>query len=169
MPRYPVAVRGYDRKQVDALLDRLVGANGHGSPQGLPVTADEIQASRFDVVLRGYDRRAVDAALHEHIRRLEASGPRRSRPRPPAVRPSWLVGWIQSMQFAGTRLRAGYDVRDVDAFLERVVAGLRGEASPVSARDVRECAFRTVRIGPGYDEREVDGFLDQLAGALDGR
>lgn len=167
MPRYPVAVRGYDRKQVDALLARVAGANGHGSAEGRPITADEVRASRFDVVLRGYDRRAVDTALHEIIRRLEAAAPVRSRSRPSA-RPSWLIGWIQSSQFAGTRVRPGYDVRDVDAFLARVVAGLRGTAPPVSARDVRESVFRIVRFGPGYDEREVDAFLGQLAAALDG-
>src|SRR3954454_24880118 len=125
MPRYPVAVRGYDRKQVDALLDRIAQAEENGLEQGQPVTADEVRASRFDVVMRGYDRRAVDTELHEHIRRLEAAVPRRSRSRPP-VRPSWLIGWIKSIQFTGTRLRPGYDVGDVDAFLARVVDGLRG-------------------------------------------
>ncbi|MGH3389284.1 MAG: DivIVA domain-containing protein [Actinomadura sp.] len=162
MPRYPVAMRGYDRKQVDALLDRI--ANGHDSA----ITADEVRASRFDVVMRGYDRRAVDVALHEAIRRLEAAA-RAGRPRPkPSARPSWLIGWVQSSQFTGTRLRPGYDVRDVDTFLARVAAGLRGTAPPVSARDVRESAFRTVRFSPGYDEREVDAFLRRLAAALDG-
>jgi DivIVA domain-containing protein len=168
MPRYPVAVRGYDRRQVDALLDRIVGVNGRGPADGRPITADEVRACRFDVVMRGYDRRAVDAALREHIRRLEASAePRRPRPRPSA-RPSWLIGWIQSSQFTGTRMRPGYDVRDVDVFLARVVAGLRGTVPPVSARDVRESKFRTVRFSPGYDEREVDAFLGRLAAALDG-
>jgi DivIVA domain-containing protein len=169
MARFPVAMRGYDRRQVDALLDRIASADRLGAAEGTPITPDEVRASRFDVVLRGYDRRAVDAVLHEHIRRLEATDPMRpARPRPSA-RPSWLIGWIQSVQFTGTRARAGYDVRDVDAFLNRVVAGLRGVAAPVSARDVRESVFRTVRLAPGYDEREVDAFLRQLAAALDGR
>jgi DivIVA domain-containing protein len=39
----------------------------------------------------------------------------------------------------------------------------------VTARDVRDCAFRSVRLGPGYDEGEVDRFLVQLAGALERR
>jgi DivIVA domain-containing protein len=55
----------------------------------------------------------------------------------------------------------------VDAFLDRVVAGMCGAAPPVSARDVRECVFRTVRLGPGYNEPEVDRFLTQLASALE--
>jgi DivIVA domain-containing protein len=62
----------------------------------------------------------------------------------------------------------GYDERDVDSFLDRVVAGLRGDAPPVSGRDVRDCRFRTVRLRAGYAEREVDRFLQQLASALDG-
>ncbi|MCP9971164.1 DivIVA domain-containing protein [Actinomadura madurae] len=37
----------------------------------------------------------------------------------------------------------------------------------MTARDVRESAFRVVRLGPGYDEHEVDRFLLQLAAALE--
>jgi DivIVA domain-containing protein len=168
MSRFPVVLRGYNRAQVDEVLDRIAGAAGPGSPQTAPVTADEIRASRFDVATRGYDRRAVDEALHEHIRRLAATGPRSARPKRPQVRQGWLIGWVQDAQFTGVRMRPGYDVRDVDAFLDRVVAGLRGVAPPVSATEVRECVFRTVKFGPGYTEREVDAFLVQLASALDG-
>jgi DivIVA domain-containing protein len=175
--RFPVALRGYDRAQVDEVLDRIAVTMGRGAPRPVPesgdrpaqpITADEVRESRFDAVLRGYDRRPVDEALREHIRRLAAAGPRSSRPRRPPMRPGWLIGWIEKAQFTGVRIRTGYDVRDVDAFLERVVAGLRGVAPPVSARDVRESVFRTVRFAPGYVEREVDAFLDHLASALDG-
>ena len=169
MSRFPVVLRGYNRAQVDEVLDRISGVPRAGSPQAEPVTADEIRASRFDVATRGYDRRAVDEALHEHIRRLAAAGPRPARPKRPQVRQGWLIDWVQNAQFTGLRMRPGYDVRDVDAFLDRVVAGLRGVSPPVSAADVRECVFRTVRFGPGYAEREVDSFLEQLASALDGR
>jgi DivIVA domain-containing protein len=168
MSRFPVVLRGYNRAQVDAVLDRIAGVARSKSPQTGPVTADEIRASRFDVATRGYDRRTVDEALHEHIRRLAAEGPRSARPKRPQVRQGWLIGWVQKAQFTGVRMRPGYDVRDVDAFLDRVVAGLRGVAPPVSATDVRECVFRSVRFGPGYTEREVDDFLTQLASALDG-
>jgi DivIVA domain-containing protein len=164
MPRFPVVLRGYDQTQVDALIARIEAALRE-SAGGL--TAEDVRRTRFAVVLRGYDQRVVDEALHEYIRRLHARAPLADRPRRPRVHAGWLISWIQSVQFAGAGMRAGYDVRDVDAFLERVIAGLRGTAPPITARDVRECAFRTVRFGHGYDEREVDRFLTQLASALD--
>jgi DivIVA domain-containing protein len=161
--RLPVVLRGYDRRQVEALLQRVERALAGGAV----VSADEVRAARFDVVLRGYEPRAVDDLLGERIRDLRAAVATRRRVGRPRVHAGWLVNWIQGARFAGTGLRTGYDVRDVDAFLGRVVAGLRGQAAPVTARDVRECVFRTVRFGPGYDETEVDDFLRQLAGALE--
>lgn len=161
--RLPVVIRGYDRHQVDTLLRRVAQALDGGPP----VSVEEVRATRFDVVLRGYDHRAVDELLRECIRELQARGPIAERPGRPRAQPSWLINWIQNARFSSAGLRTGYDVRDVDAFLDRVVAGLRGSAPPVSARDVRECAFRVVRLGPGYDEQEVDRFLVQLASALE--
>jgi DivIVA domain-containing protein len=65
-------------------------------------------------------------------------------------------------------LRPGYDTGEVDAMLDRVVAGLNDQAPPFGSKDVREYRFTTVRLQPGYDVQEVDRFLDQLAAALDG-
>ncbi|MEU8340213.1 DivIVA domain-containing protein [Actinomadura meyerae] len=161
--RLPVVLRGYDRHQVDTLL-RRIGEALNGGP---PISVDEVREVRFDVVLRGYDNRSVDELLRECIRELQARAPIAERPGRPRAQPAWLINWIQNARFSGARLRSGYDVRDVDAFLDRVVAGLRGAAPPVTARDVRECAFRVVRLGPGYDEQEVDRFLVQLASALE--
>jgi DivIVA domain-containing protein len=192
MARIPRRLRGYRRAQVDAVLARITGTLGSGEPSGRaaaanppnnptpppPITAEQVRASRFQVGLRGYDRRVVDETLSEHIRQLEAreqarlSSARHARSRAPArfspVSADWLINWITTAQFGVVRVQKGYDERDVDAFLARVVAGLRGEAAPVSARDVRESRFRTVRFGAGYQEREVDRFLGQLASALDG-
>ncbi|MFD0691274.1 DivIVA domain-containing protein [Actinomadura fibrosa] len=163
--RLPVALRGYDRAQVDGLLKRISGALKGGSP----VSAEEVRATRFDVVLRGYEQRAVDELVRECILELQSVAPFSERPGRPRVNPGWLINWIQNARFAGAGMRPGYDVRDVDAFLDRVVVGLRGVAPAVTARDVRESAFRVVRLGPGYDEQEVDRFLVQLAGALERR
>jgi DivIVA domain-containing protein len=161
----PVVLRGYDRGQVDALLARISRAlNG-----GPPMSADEVRGIRFDVVLRGYDPRSVDELVGECIRELQARAPIRERPGRSRAQPAWLINWIQNARFSGAGVRSGYDVRDVDAFLDRVIAGLRGAAPPVTARDVRESAFRVVRLGPGYDEQEVDRFLLQLASALERR
>jgi DivIVA domain-containing protein len=161
--RLPVVLRGYDRNQVDALLKRISQALDGGPP----VSADEVRGTRFDVVLRGYEHRAVDELLRECIRELQVRAPIGERPGRPRAQPGWLINWIQNARFSGAGMRSGYDVRDVDAFLARVIAGLRGAAPPVTARDMRESAFRVVRLGPGYDEQEVDRFLLQLAAALE--
>lgn len=166
MPRFRLALRGYDRAQVDAFLDRVEKALNGGPP--LPL--DEIRQTRFTGVFRGYARVPVDELLHECLRELRATLPRTDRRGRTRVRAGWLATWIEHASFAGAGLlRPGYDMRDVDALLERVIDGLRGAAPPLTARDVRECAFRTVRLGSGYDEGEVDRFLDQLAAALERR
>jgi DivIVA domain-containing protein len=177
-PRIRRRLRGYRRGQVDAVLARIAGTLGTADLSGPPITAEETRASRFRLELRGYDRRLVDELLSERIRELEAYeqvggyNARHARTRAPArfspVSADWLVGWITTAQFGVVRVRRGYDERDVDAFLARVVAGLQGDAPPVSGRDVAESRFRTIRFGASYEEREVDRFLDQLASALDG-
>jgi len=171
-------LRGYRRGQVDTVLARIAGTLGTAELTGQPITAEEARAARFRLELRGYDRRIVDELLSERIRELEALeqvggyNARHARTRPPArfspVSADWLVGWIATAQFGVVRVRRGYDERDVDAFLARVVAGLQADAPPVSGRDVKQSRFRTVRFGAAYEEREVDRFFDQLASALDG-
>lgn len=169
MARFPVVLRGYERAQVDALVARIDGTlgRGNGKDSAAPITADEVRGTRFDVVLRGYDQRSVDEELQENIRELAAVD-RRVKARRPVVGTRWLIEWIESAQFGSSSLRSGYDVRDVDAFLDRVIAGLRGHAPQIDPDDIVHIRFRVVRFGPGYDEGEVDVFLDQLAAALNG-
>ena len=177
-PRIRRRLRGYRRGQVDAVFARIAGSLGTAELTAPPLTAEEARASRFRLELRGYDRRIVDELLSERIRELEAHeraggyNARHARTRAPArfspVSADWLVAWITNAQFGVVRVKRGYDERDVDAFLARVVAGLQGDAPPVGGRDVRESRFRTVRFRAAYEEREVDRFLAQLASALDG-
>ncbi|MEV4251715.1 DivIVA domain-containing protein [Spirillospora sp. NPDC049652] len=165
---FPVAMRGYHRAQVDELVRRVRAALEGGGP---PLGADEVRATRFNVVIHGYDRRAVDTMLQECILRLQAAPAQRAtRRRRPRVQTEWLISWVQDAHFPKAVARSGYVMADVDAFLDRVVAGLRGTQAPVTARDVREVTFRTGRfLVAAYGEREVDQFLDQLAGALEPR
>ncbi|MFC0433680.1 DivIVA domain-containing protein [Kutzneria buriramensis] len=65
--------------------------------------------------------------------------------------------------------RNAYDEAEVDAFLDRIEATLRGEDT-VTARDVRDVAFTHPGLGRrGYTKDEVDEFLDQVAAALEAR
>jgi DivIVA domain-containing protein len=172
-PSFPVRLRGYDRRRVDEIVLHLDGTLGRAPLIGPTLTVQDVRAVRFAVVFRGYDRRAVDERLLEYIRELAAHerGPRL----PGSVRrvdglpdAGWLVDWIRQSRFGVTRFRSGYAERDVDAFLDRVIAGMCGAAPPVSACDIRECVFRTVRLRLGYNEPEVDRFLAQLASAVEG-
>jgi DivIVA domain-containing protein len=63
-PSFGIALRGYERREVDKHIDRLLRARSNGQP--LPADA---ASPRFTIVLRGYDRAEVD----EYIERL-ASG-----------------------------------------------------------------------------------------------
>ncbi|MCW2885044.1 MAG: hypothetical protein QOE54_1747 [Streptosporangiaceae bacterium] len=165
-------LRGYDRGRVDEVVARIEGTLGRAPLTGPPLTGQDVREVRFGAVFRGYDRRSVDERLLEYIRELAA---REGGPRAPgSVRrvdglpdAGWLVDWIRQSRFGVARFRAGYAERDVDAFLDRMIAGMCGAAPPVSVRDVRECVFRTVRLRPGYNETEVDRFLVQLASALE--
>ncbi len=169
MARFPLVLRGYFAGEVDALILRIEATLGRGGEPAPSITAEELRATRLGVVLRGYDRHAVDGALLEYVRELEQRelGDREPYAETVAGQVPWLVRWIEDAEFATTRLRHGYREADVDAFLDRVVAGLHGRASAVSGRDVRECVFGSSFLGAGYSEVEVDRFLDELAAALD--
>ncbi|MFI6508124.1 DivIVA domain-containing protein [Streptosporangium sp. NPDC050855] len=77
---------------------------------------------------------------------------------------------IERVAFRPGRLGMGYREEEVDAFLDRVVATLRGTTErPLSADDVREARFATVMLRPGYAVAEVDEFLADLAGVMEAR
>lgn len=54
----------------------------------------------------------------------------------------------------------GYDVDEVDAFLEQVVQALTGRRGRLTADQVRDVAFTASKHG--YRPREVDEFLDRV-------
>ncbi|ROO83419.1 hypothetical protein EDD29_0922 [Actinocorallia herbida] len=169
MARFPRALRGYFASEVDALIVRIEGALGVHEEPVPPITAAELRETRLGVVLHGYDRLAVDAALLEYVRQLEHRERGDADPYTETVsgQVPWLVRWVSEAEFPVTRVRAAYRERDVDAFLDRVLAGLRGEGPAVSGRAVREAVFGGVFWRAGYAEPAVDRFLNELAAALD--
>lgn len=71
---------------------------------------------------------------------------------------------VERVSFRTGRLGMGYSEEEVDAFLDRVVATLRGTAdAPLTAADVREARFSTVLFRAGYAIGEVDEFLADIA------
>ena len=63
-------------------------------------------------------------------------------------------------RFALVRMREGYDVAEVDAFVARVRDG------HVTSADARNARFTPVRLRQGYDMGEVDDYVDGLAAQL---
>ncbi|WP_326828643.1 DivIVA domain-containing protein [Streptosporangium sp. NBC_01810] len=75
---------------------------------------------------------------------------------------------VERVAFRPGRLGMGYNEDQVDAFLNRVAATLRGTIDrPLTPDDVRGVRFATVMLRPGYAVSEVDGFLADLAGVLE--
>ncbi|MEV5751257.1 DivIVA domain-containing protein [Actinoallomurus sp. NPDC052308] len=164
MPDFPLAARGYHRHQVDAFIARIEGTLGRAQLFAPPVTAAEVGGVRFAIALRGYQGRAVDEALEEYVRELEAreDGERR---RLSAAEADRLIGLVRNVRFVTTRLSEGYDEREVDAFLDRLIVEVRGRR-PRSA-GIRAARFATTRLRPGYAQSDVDGFLEHLASEID--
>jgi DivIVA domain-containing protein len=77
---------------------------------------------------------------------------------------------VERVVFRQGRLGMGYSEDEVDAFLDRIVATLRGTTDePISAEEVRSAAFATVLLKPGYATAEVDAFLSEIADVLEHR
>jgi DivIVA domain-containing protein len=70
--------------------------------------------------------------------------------------------------FTRVRWREGYDMAQVDAFIERLMATVEGRyvEPPVTADDIRSVIFTPVRLTHGYAVEEVDAFLDTAESLL---
>lgn len=158
---FPYASRGYSRAQVDALVARIEGTLGRAPLYAQPVTAEEVTTMRFARAVRGYRMRAVDEALDTYVRELEDKDGR-NRMRSSEV--DQLIGLVRNVQFGTTRLSVGYDEREVDVFLDKMIVALRENRARPS--DVKNVAFATTRIRPGYRQTDVDAFLDRLASEI---
>jgi DivIVA domain-containing protein len=197
-PRVHGLRNGYDPEQVDALIRRIEASLGRGTLDGPPVTADEIRMSRFDIRLGGYNEVAVDFALEAFVIAIETRAVEREDPAPEKgeedddaptlpglgesdggrqVAEAMTAAWLESqatrverVSFRPGRLGSGYNEDEVDAFLDRVVATLRGTTDrPLSADQLRTATFSTVMFKPGYAVAQVDAFLTEMATVLDGR
>lgn len=60
------------------------------------------------------------------------------------------------------RWAEGYDIDEVDDFLDRVEPRLDGRLDPALADEIRGVRFTPVRLRKGYAVHEVDQLLDEL-------
>jgi DivIVA domain-containing protein len=71
-------------------------------------------------------------------------------------------------RFSPVKFREGYDMSEVDDFVDRVMATVNGLPvdRPVTVDEIRSVQFSPVRIREGYDVTEVDLFLEEAEGWL---
>lgn len=62
------------------------------------------------------------------------------------------------IRFSSSRFRAGYDMDEVDDFLDRAYAALRGDGA-MSAEEAEGARFTTRKFGDTYAVDEVDDYI----------
>ncbi|NUR83146.1 MAG: DivIVA domain-containing protein [Nonomuraea sp.] len=177
-PRVNGMRSGYDPAQVDALIQRIEATLGRGDRTLDPVTADEVRMAEFRVRRGGYQETPVDFALEAFVVALETMNSRPLRlamvePTDDLLREEWFeqhAARVERVAFRPGRMGTGYHEDEVDAYLDRIVATLRGTTDyPVSGKEVRDATFNTVLLRPGYLIADVDAFLAGVADVLDQR
>lgn len=176
-PRAKFWQTGYHLAQVDAFFDRARAAYDRPILDDASFSAIDVRRVAFDLKRGGYRCAPVDSALD----RLEiAFG---SRTKDEFVRAHGHDAWMAQLAHtaqslyprlrrpAGERFRAptkasqGYDAREVDALLNRLIAFFdRGE--PLTADELRTATFKRRGKRGGYDEHTVDAFLARAVDVL---
>ncbi|GAA2206300.1 hypothetical protein GCM10009850_017580 [Nonomuraea monospora] len=181
MNRFPRVMgmrSGYDPVEVDALIGRIESTLGRGSHLLEPVTADEVRTATFRAKRGGYQETAVDFALEAFVVALEAQAKRPIRlamaePTGEMLREQWFetqAARVERVAFRPGRMGTGYNEDEIDAFLDRIVATLRGTTDyPLKAKEVRDAKFSTVMFRAGYLIADVDAFLAGIADVLEQR
>jgi DivIVA domain-containing protein len=177
-PRVMGMRSGYDPVEVDALIARIEATLGRGSRDIDVVTADEVRRATFRTKRGGYHETAVDFALEAFVVALETRthAPVRlamAEPTGELLREEWFesqAARVERVAFRPGRMGTGYSEDEIDAFLDRIVATLRGTTDyAVTAQEVRDAKFSTVLLRPGYLIADVDSFLAGIADVLDQR
>ena len=175
--RPPPGQRGYDEEQVDAFLDRIEDTLRSKDI----LTREDVLLARFRPAppgRRGYDVEEVNTfldlvadTLRSTPQRQQAAAPAQgahatsSKLTPtPRLTPEDVAGVRFHKPRPGT---CGYHEGEIDAFLERIQATLRGE-DDLTAQEVQEAEFDPAAPGQfGYDEDDVDTFLDLVVMTLE--
>jgi DivIVA domain-containing protein len=115
--------------------------------------------------LQAAERYGVPAALTGVASKRRSGASAEENPSEPAPSPEAggivLGEWAASRDFSTTRLQPGYDIEEVDGFVEAIRQTFLGIRQPsLTPDEVRYKQFSTTRLRPGYDQEEVDAFLD---------
>ncbi len=169
--------RGYHRGQVESFFAEARSAYERPMLDDQTLSSFDVRRVAFDIKRGGYRCGEVDSALD----RLELAFA--SRVRDQFVRAygqqAWMTRLAESAQALYPRLRRprgdrfrapvrsgrGYDAREVDAIVERLIVFFdRGE--PLAPEELRTAAFRRKGRRAAYDERTVDAFLARAVDIL---
>lgn len=148
------------------------------------VTADQVRRARFRTVGdAGYAQVDVDDFLDQveatlslweeraRVQQAEAETTAAAFGRWPFVRESAGQRQVAPSGLTLISRGLGYDVGEVDAFLEHAAVALellaQGVVPEMTPQMVEQSLFR-MTLDSGYDQKEVDQLLDQVAEALRG-
>ena len=183
---------GYDRAEVDAFLDRLlagapitpeqIAATTFRTVLGDGYAVEEVRSFLSQTAITRHAATQPHNRPHDPNSQWPQSGERpqdratqrpqdQSNQRPQdraAQRPQDLGNQrpqdlsSQRPRFGVVRFKEGYDMGEVDDFLDRLFATLEGRpvGQPVTASDVKAVMFTPVRMREGYEVEDVDRFLD---------
>lgn len=163
--------KGYEKRAVDAFLQRAKAAFDANPDAGEALTSADIRAVAFPLVKGGYQIASVDAALG----RIEDAFAARERQAvvTRAGAREWVDRTKETAQVVLDRLsrprgqrfdrvgvlRYGYRIDEVDLVADKIARYLES-GDPVSVEQVRAVAFRMQR--GGYRETQVDAVLDAV-------
>lgn len=178
-PNVSFVRKGYHRAQVDQFFEQARAAYERPALDDHHMSAFDVHRAAFDMVRHGYKTAAVDAALD----RLEAAFATRARDQ--FVRAhgqqAWMAQLAERAQVLYPRLRrplgqrfrppvdsrAGYDAREVDALLNRLIAFF-DSGQPLAPENLRHATFRKRGKRGAYDERTVDAYIARAVDVLQG-
>lgn len=163
--RFTPRIRGgYDMGEVDEFLEVLEEQARRGGD-----LAALVERAAFAKVKwrEAYDVADVDKFL------ARMAGVHTTPTEPPGTTPSghgtrsdsaWAIRvLVGRVRFNPVRLHEGYDMAEVDQFLDTVVEAAEHD-EPIGPL-IDRARFTHVRVREGYDISEVDAFLQQLKGA----
>jgi DivIVA domain-containing protein len=168
---------GYDEDQVDELLDRVEATLRSEDD----LTAEQVHQVRFNQPepgRPGYDGHEVDVFLDLVADTLRSTPQRQQAVAPAQGAHATSTKLKPALQLSPADVRGvrfhkprpgnrGYHEGEIDAFLDRIEATLRGE-DDLTAMEVQEAEFSSAPPDQfGYDEDDVDTFLDLVVVTLE--
>jgi len=165
--------RGYDKKQVDTLLESA--KRQYENPDQAILRASDLRGLRLDLVKGGYLIAQVDVALdnlEDHFSLTEVLAfKKRYGEQELAKRYSELKDALtprlkraKAKRFTKVSFLArGYDKKKVDELCDRLSSHFAGK-SKVKVSEIRRVQFSSRRSG--YSMPQVDGLLDRVIEAL---